>query len=171
MAQRLSGGNVAIALLANTLATAGVLVCLIAALGPISGAHFNPAVSLADALGGGLRWRELPAYVGSQLAGAVVGVATADSMFGLAPFSLATRVRSGPGQWLGEFVAAFGLMIVIWGCVRFRVAAPSVCRRSLHWGGVLVYFLYVVRESSGDDRAVVVGHIYGRSAPPTSRHS
>jgi glycerol uptake facilitator-like aquaporin len=120
MAQRLSGGNVAVALLANTLATAGVLVCLIAALGPISGAHFNPAVSLADALGGGLRWRELPAYVGSQLAGAVVGVATANSMFGLAPFSIATRVRSGAGQWLGEFVAAFGLMIVIWGCVRFR---------------------------------------------------
>lgn len=128
MAERLSGGNVAIALLANTLATGGVLLCLIAALGPISGAHFNPAVSLADALAGGLRPKELLGYISSQLAGALVGVATANAMFGLPLFSIAQHHRGGAGLWLGEFVATFGLLLVIWGCVRFRstLVAPAV---------------------------------------------
>ncbi len=122
MAERLSGGNAAIALLANTLATGGVLMCSIAALGPISGAHFNPAVSLADALRSGLPWKELPAYAGAQVLGALLGVATANAMFGLPLFFASHHARGGPTQWLGEFVATFGLLVVIWGCVRVRSA-------------------------------------------------
>lgn len=115
MAQRLSDGNQAIALLANTLATGGALACLIAALGPVSGGHFNPAVSFADALRGGLPWREIPAYWCAQLVGALAGVATANAMFGLPAFFISHHARNGPGQWLGEFVATFGLLLVIWG--------------------------------------------------------
>jgi glycerol uptake facilitator-like aquaporin len=122
MAERLSAGNVAIALLANTIATGGVLVCMIAALGPISGAHFNPAVSVADALRGGLPWPELPAYITAQLSGGIVGVGLANAMFGMPLFFASHRVRTGPSQWLAEFVATFGLLIVVWGCVRFRSA-------------------------------------------------
>jgi glycerol uptake facilitator-like aquaporin len=120
MAERLSGGNTAIALLANTLATGGVLMCLIAALGPISGAHFNPAVSIADAMRGGLTWSEVSLYVSAQILGALAGVASANTMFGLPLFFLSHRVRSGPAQWFAEFVATFGLLLVIWGCVRFK---------------------------------------------------
>ncbi|MGC1379442.1 MAG: MIP/aquaporin family protein [Candidatus Baltobacteraceae bacterium] len=122
MAERLSGGNVAVALLANTLATAGILLALIAALGPISGGHFNPAVSLAEAIAGGLRWAELPVYVTAQLFGALAGVAAANAMFGLPLFFASHRYRGGPEHWLGEFVATFGLLLVIWGCVRSRSA-------------------------------------------------
>ena len=122
MAQRLSAGNQAIALLANTLATGAVLVCLIAALGPLSGAHFNPAVSFADSIRGGLPWRELPAYWLSQIAGALVGVAVANVMFGLPAFFTSQHARTGPSLWLAEFVATFGLVVVIWGCVRSRSA-------------------------------------------------
>lgn len=120
MAERLSGGNHAIALLANTLATGGVLMCLIAALGPISGAHLNPAVSFADALRGGLPWREVPAYVLAQVSGAMMGVAAANAMFGLPLFFVSHHVRTGPTQWLAEFIATFGLLLIIWGCVRSR---------------------------------------------------
>jgi glycerol uptake facilitator-like aquaporin len=120
MAERLSGGNAAIALLGNTLATGGVLPCLIAALGPISGAHFNPAVSLGDAIRGGLRWREFPTYCLAQLFGASVGVGAANAMFGLPLFFASHHARSGANQWFAEFVATFGLMVVIWGCVRSR---------------------------------------------------
>ncbi len=101
MAQRLSEGNAAVALLANTLATGAVLLCLIAALAPISGAHFNPAVSLADAMHGGLPWREVPAYWLAQISGGLLGVAAANTMFALPVFFISHRVRSGPGQLLG----------------------------------------------------------------------
>lgn len=120
MGERLAGGNVAIALLANTLATGGVLVCLIAALGPISGAHFNPAVSIADATRGGLPWREVPAYVAAQISGGIAGVLCAHAMFALPLLQASTHARTGPSQWFAEFVATFGLLLVIWGCVRFR---------------------------------------------------
>jgi glycerol uptake facilitator-like aquaporin len=120
MGERLSGGNVAIALLANTLATGAALVALILTFGPISGAHFNPAVTLADASQGGLSWREVPAYVIAQLAGAFAGVAAAHLMFGLPLFSASRHVRSGAAQMFSEFIATFGLLAVIWGCVRFR---------------------------------------------------
>jgi len=122
MAERLSNGNIGIALLANTLATGGVLMCLIAALGPVSGAHLNPAVSLADALRGGLPWREVPVYVGAQIAGAIAGVAAANTMFDLPFLFTSHHTRSGPAQWFAEFVATFGLLTVIWGCTRFRSA-------------------------------------------------
>jgi glycerol uptake facilitator-like aquaporin len=120
MGERLAGGNVAMALLANSLATGGVLVALILTFGPISGAHFNPAVSLADAWAGGLAWRELPGYVAVQVLGAFAGVAAAHVMFGEALFTASEHVRAGPAQLFSEFVATFGLLATIWGCVRTR---------------------------------------------------
>ncbi len=123
MGERLAGGNVAIALLANTLATGAMLAALILTFGPISGAHFNPAVTLADASQGGLPWREVPGYVGAQILGAFLGVAAANLMFGEALFSASRRIRAGQAQIFSEFVATFGLLAVIWGCARLRSAA------------------------------------------------
>ena len=123
MAEKLAAGNVALALLTNTIATGAALVALILAFGPISGAHFNPAVTLADALQGGIAWRESPAYIAVQLAGAFAGVATAHLMFGLTIFTESTRVRTGPTQLFSEFIATFGLLSVIWGCARNRPTA------------------------------------------------
>ena len=120
MGQRLADGNVAIALLANSIATGGALVCLIGAIGPISGAHFNPAVTIADATQGGLPWREVPYYIVAQILGAVAGVGAANIMFGLPVFFVSHRVRAGGPQLFSEFLATFGLLAVIWGCVRFR---------------------------------------------------
>jgi glycerol uptake facilitator-like aquaporin len=120
MGERLAAGNVALALLANTIATGAALVALILAFGPISGAHLNPAVTLADAWQGGIAWRETPAYILAQLAGAIAGVVAAHLMFGLPVLSISTHVRSGPAQLFSEFVATFGLLTVIWGCVRKR---------------------------------------------------
>jgi len=123
MGERLSGGNVAIALLANALATGAALVALILTFGPVSGAHFNPAVTLADASQGGLRWGEVPAYVVAQVVGSFAGVAVAHVMFGEAVFSASTHVRAGLPQLVSELVATFGLLSVIWGCVRRRASA------------------------------------------------
>ena len=123
MAERLSGGSQALALLANTVATGAALVALILTFGPISGAHFNPAVTVADASQGGLPWREVPGYIGAQLGGAVVGVWSAHAMFQERVFMLSLHPRSGPAQLLSEFVATFGLLSVIWGCSRRRTAA------------------------------------------------
>jgi glycerol uptake facilitator-like aquaporin len=120
MGERLAGGNVAMALLANTLATGAILVALILTFGPISGAHFNPAVTLADASQGGLPWREVPGYVAAQLFGAFLGVAAAHVMFGEPVFSASRHVRAGGAQIFSEFVATFGLLAVIWGCALFR---------------------------------------------------
>ncbi|NOT25062.1 MAG: aquaporin family protein [Acidobacteria bacterium] len=120
MADRLSGGNEALALLANTIATAAALVALILTFGPISGGHFNPVVSLTDASQGGLRWRDVPGYVVAQLTGAVIGVWVAHAMFGEPLFMVSLHARSGPAQLLSEFVATFGLLSVIWGCSRRR---------------------------------------------------
>lgn len=120
MGERLAGGNVGIALLANSIATGGVLVCLILALGPISGAHFNPAVSIADAMQRGLSVAECAAYIVAQVTGAVVGVFAAHAMFGLPLVFASQHVRTGPSLWFAEFVATFGLLLVIWGCVRFK---------------------------------------------------
>jgi glycerol uptake facilitator-like aquaporin len=123
MADRLSGGNQAIALLANTLATGAALVALILTFGPVSGAHFNPAVTIADASQGGLAWREVPGYVVAQFAGAIVGVWVAHAMFQERLFMLSLHERTGPAQMFSEFVATFGLLAVIWGCSRRRSAA------------------------------------------------
>jgi glycerol uptake facilitator-like aquaporin len=121
MGERLAGGNVAIALLANTLATGAGLVTLILTFGPISGAHFNPVVTLADASQGGLAWRLVPAYLLAQLLGAFSGVAIAHLMFEEpALFFASQHARAGMPQLLSEFVATFGLMATIWGCARRR---------------------------------------------------
>ena len=120
MGERLAGGNIAIALLANTLATGAGLVALIATFGSVSGAHFNPVVTLADAALRGLPWKDVPAYLAAQVGGAVTGVVIAHLMFGLAPIAVSTHVRTGAPQLFSEFVATFGLMAVIWGCSRRR---------------------------------------------------
>jgi glycerol uptake facilitator-like aquaporin len=123
MGERLANGNVAIALLANTLATGAALVALILTFGPISGAHFNPAVTLADASQSGLPWREVPAYILGQMSGALIGAACAHLMFDMPLYSVSRHVRSGLSQDFSEFIATFGLMAVIWGCARLRSTA------------------------------------------------
>jgi len=123
MAERLAAGQAAVALLANTVAIAAALVALILTFGGVSGAHFNPAVTLAAASQGGLAWRDVPAYLAAQVCGAFAGVAAANVMFDLPALFASTRERHGPGQLLGEFVATFGLLSVVWGCARLRTAA------------------------------------------------
>lgn len=123
MGERLAGGNVAIALLANTIATGAALVTLILTFGPISGAHFNPAVTLADAWQRGMPWREVPGYVGAQVAGAFAGVAAAHLMFAEPLFAASSHARAGASQVFSELVASFGLLAVIWGCSRLRSSA------------------------------------------------
>jgi len=125
MAVDLAGGNGALALLANAIATGAGLAALILAFGPVSGAHFNPAVTLADAALGGLRWRLVPVYVAAQVAGAVAGVALAHAMFDHELFAVSERVRAGGGQVLSEGVATFGLLAVIQGTLRSRPAAVA----------------------------------------------
>jgi glycerol uptake facilitator-like aquaporin len=120
MGEHLSGGNVAIALLANTIATGAALVALILAFGPISGAHFNPAVTLADAIERGLPWTVAACYIPAQCIGAICGAIAAHLMFGLPPISISHHARSVPAQGFSEFVATFGLLCVIWGCSRAR---------------------------------------------------
>ncbi len=120
MGERLAAGNVAIALLANTIATGAALVALILTFGPISGAHFNPAVSLADALERGIAWSTAAAYILAQCAGAIAGAIAAHAMFALPAVALSTHARSGSAQIFSEFVATFGLLSVIWGVARTR---------------------------------------------------
>jgi glycerol uptake facilitator-like aquaporin len=123
MGERLAGGNVAIALIANTVATGAALVALILTFGPVSGAHFNPAVTIADASLSGIAWREVPIYVAAQIVGAFAGVGAADLMFGLPIYFASRHERSGPAQLFSEFIATFGLLAVIWGCSRRRSSA------------------------------------------------
>ena len=123
MGEQLAGGNVAIALLANTLATGAVLAALILTFGPISGAHMNPAVSLVAAMEGELAWREVPGFVTAQVVGAFAGVAAAHLMFEKPLFFASQHVRTGNSQLWSEFVATFGLLAVIWGCSRTRATA------------------------------------------------
>ena len=123
MADQLSAGNQAIALLANAITTGAVLVALILTFGPISGAHFNPVVTLADASQGGLRWREVPSYLLAQFGGAVLGVWMAHAMFEQRLFMLSRHARSGSAQMFSEFVATFGLVAMMWGCSRRRSSA------------------------------------------------
>ncbi|HMD06884.1 MAG TPA: MIP/aquaporin family protein [Candidatus Acidoferrum sp.] len=120
MGERLAGGNIAIALLANTIATGSALVGLILTFGPISGAHFNPAVTVADAIEKGVTWTVAACYVPAQCLGAIGGTITAHIMFQLPVVSISQHVRSGSAQVFSEFVATFGLLCVIWGCSRLR---------------------------------------------------
>jgi len=126
MAAKLAGGNDALALLCNTIATGAILVVIITIFMPISGAHFNPAVSLVAAIRGGLSKQDAVLYILVQIAGGCVGALFAHLMFGLSPFQLATTVRSGLPQWFAEFIATFGLILTILGCVRFKPNAVAV---------------------------------------------
>jgi glycerol uptake facilitator-like aquaporin len=123
MGERLAGGNVAVALLANTIATGAALVALICTFGTISGAHFNPVVTLADVIEGGQSWTEAAAYIAGQIAGGIAGVVAAHLMFGLSVVSISLRARPGWSLALSEFVATFGLLSVIFGCSRHRAFA------------------------------------------------
>jgi glycerol uptake facilitator-like aquaporin len=125
MGERLAAGNVAIALLANTLATGAILVVLILTLGSVSGAHFNPAVTLAMALTRSLPWHEAPAYLAAQFSGAFAGVAAAHLMFGLPLFFASIHARHGAAQLWSEAIASLGLLFVIWGCTRFRPSGTA----------------------------------------------
>jgi glycerol uptake facilitator-like aquaporin len=120
MGEGLAGGNVALALLANTLATAAALAALILTFRPVSGAHLNPVVSLAEAFLRGLTWREACLYMVAQISGGIFGAACADIMFALPVFSLSHRARTGAPLWFSEFVATFGLILIIRGCSRFE---------------------------------------------------
>lgn len=126
MGETLAGGNVALALLANSLATGAMLVILITMLGPVSGAHLNPAVSFAFALRRELAWSDAVAYAAAQIAGAFIGVWCAHLMFGLPVFQISAKLRFGPGLWLSEGVATFGLGLTIFGCLYCaRAAVPA----------------------------------------------
>ena len=125
MAARLAGGNGALALLCNTLPTGAILAVLILSFGPISGAHFNPVVTLAFVCRGELRWRVALIYAACQIAGAIAGVLATHAMFDLPLWQISQTVRTGPSQWFAEFVAAFGLVLVIFCCLRAaREAIP-----------------------------------------------
>ena len=143
MGERLAGGNVALALLANTLATGATLVALILTFGPISGAHFNPAVTLADASQGGLAWREVPGYVTAQIVGAFAGVAAAHAMFGEPFFSASHRIRAG-----GAAIRRVRCDVWIAGC-HLGLRPPSllggaVRRWSPHYRRILAYVIYFI---------------------------
>jgi glycerol uptake facilitator-like aquaporin len=125
MAEQLAGGNQAIALLCNTIATGAVLYVIITIFAPVSGAHFNPAVSLVTWLRGELAGRTALAYVAGQIVGGCAGAVLAHLMFGLDLFQLASKARTGLGQWAGEFIATFGLIATILGCVRFKPEAVA----------------------------------------------
>jgi glycerol uptake facilitator-like aquaporin len=120
MAERLCGGNVGLALLANAIATGGALTALILAFGPQSGAHMNPVVTLAAAATEGLRWHAVPAYIAAQVVGAILGVWLAHIMFDLPAWQLSQHVRTGLPQWVAEVISTFGLLTVIWGCRAHR---------------------------------------------------
>jgi arsenate reductase len=117
-AQRLSPSDVGLELLENALATGAAMMAIIAAVGPVSGAHLNPLVSLVDATFGGLRWREVPVYVTAQVAGAFAGTVVANLMFSLAAVEISAKQRTGGGLWLAEAVATIGLLVVIFGTAR-----------------------------------------------------
>jgi glycerol uptake facilitator-like aquaporin len=127
MAAKLAGGNAALALLCNTIPTGAILVVLITVLGPVSGAHFNPAISAAFALRRELPAGELLAYILAQIAGGILGSVLAHGMFDLPLVQVSVTARTGAGPWLGETTAAFGLLLTVFGCVRFSAAAAPWC--------------------------------------------
>ncbi len=124
MGEQLADGNVAIALLANTIATGAALAALILTFGPLSGAHLNPAVTLAAAARRALDWRETVPYIAAQIVGGLLGAVLAHVMFGRAWYSLSQHPRSGPAQLVSEFIATFGLLLVIWACAKAHSVVP-----------------------------------------------
>ena len=171
MGERLAGGNVAIALLANTIATGAALVVLISLFGPISGAHFNPAVTLFFALrreiGPGLG----TLYAAAQIAGAIAGVFAAHAMFAMPILEVSHKLRDGPAQWWSEFVATFGLLITIAGAVRICPGVRAGACRALHHGRLLVYRFDFVRQSGRSTGTVHDRQFCGhRAALPARLH-
>jgi len=162
MAQRLAGGNGALALLCNTLPTGAILTVLVLIFGPVSGAHFNPAVSVAFALRGELPWPMAFVYVAVQLCGAVIGVWAAHLMFELPVWQFSTTIRTGSGQWLAEAVATFGLLLTIFGCA--SAGCGRVRRGPLHYGRLLVYCVNLICESCGDISARFFEYLRGHRA-------
>jgi glycerol uptake facilitator-like aquaporin len=158
-AQRLSPNNLGLELLENALATGAALVAIILAVGPLSGAHLNPVVSLVDAVFGGLPWRSVPAYVLAQISGAIAGAILANLMFGAAVLSVATHVRSGGGLWLGEVVATIGLLLTIFGVVRSgRVElAPFAV------GAYITAAYFFTSSTSFANPAVTIGRMFSDS--------
>lgn len=162
MAERLAGGNVAIALLANTAATVAVLATLIALFAPLSGAHFNPAVSFIETLRGRLSWKCLVAYAPVQIAGCCAGALLAHAMFELPLLQASAHIRTGPAQWLAEGVATCGLVLVVVG--HRRAAGRPVDDRGLDRSCLLVYRIDLVRKPRDHDSAIAVGQL--RRDPP-----
>ena len=154
MGERLAGGNVALVLIANSVATGAALSALIMAFAPISGAHFNPAVTLAEALSGHLAWREVPGYVAFQLAGAYVGVGTAHLMFGLPVFFWSRQPRAGAPLVFSEFVATFGLVSVVSSCERYRPASLP-----LAVGGYITAAYWFTASTSFANPAVTLARV------------
>ena len=138
-AARLSPGDTGLELLENAAATAGALVALILAFGPVSGAHFNPVVTLADRRFGGITTARSVGYIAAQVLGGVCGALVANAMFGLAVFEVSTKTRTGGGQWLGEVVATFGLVLVIFGVVRSGRAAVAAFVVGAYIGGAYFF--------------------------------
>ena len=164
MGAKLAGGNVGLALLANTLATGAILIVLILIFGPVSGAHFNPAVSLAFALKRVLPWPDCFVYMSVQLIGAVFGTLAAHLMFELPLWQISTTLRTGPAQWFSESVATFGLLLTIFGCVARVPAATAYAVGLLYRRRLLVHRLDILCQSGGDHRARLVEHICGNCA-------
>ena len=152
MGERLAGGSVGLALLANSVATGAALVALITALGPISGAHLNPLVTLAAGAQRELPWRDAGSYVGAQFAGAVAGVAVANAMFALPVFALSQRAREGGPQLLAEFVASFGLLVI----VRSSAGRADVGSIALAVGGYITAAYWFTSSTSFANPAVTL---------------
>ena len=152
MGERLAGGNLGIALLANSIATGAALIALILAFGSISGAHFNPLVTLVFALRGDVEVVETPILVVAQLAGAMLGVVLTNIMFDVAPISASRHIRTGSGQWLGEGLATFGLIVVIVLCAQFR---PGVVAFAV--GAYVTAAYWIVPSTSFANPAVAIG--------------
>ena len=169
MAERLSAGNIALALLANSVATGAALVALILALAPISGAHFNPVVTLADAMLGGMAWREAPVYITAQIAGAFGGVAAAHAMFGLPLFFASHHAAKWQGISLERVCSHLRSACRDLGMRARPLAGGRICSRRLHYGGVLVYGFYIFREPSRHSGASGQRYVCGYSSGRRSR--
>ena len=156
MAEKLCGGNVGLALLANAIATGGALVALILAFGPQSGAHMNPVVTMAAAATEGLRWHAVPAYIVAQIAGAILGVWLAHIMFDLPVWQLSQHARTGLPQWVAEVIRSADCNL---GLRDSPGAGNGFCRRGLHHGRLLVHGLHLVCQSRGDDRTCADRHV------------
>ena len=158
-AQRLSPGDVGIQLLENAAATAGGLVALILAFGPVSGAHFNPVVTLVDAVFGGVPFRDIPAYIGAQVTGGIAGAVVANLMFDLGAVQWSQKQRSSGGIWLGEVVATVGLLIVIFGVARSGRASAAPFAVAAYIGGA--YFF--TSSTSFANPAVTIGRMFSNT--------